>query len=199
MRFRISKLGREFFIPKGSIKVADKLSDAVAYISTNSRGKPRATIFVGKQTKPIADYWYGSDEKRTTAVGQAFESRRKSMAFKAETAAKRKAFVNSYKVGDLFKRSWGYDQTNVNYYEVIEVKGKFVWVREVKQEYVETGFMCGKTGPLVGQFLEKAEPKKCLAQENGIKVSDYGWASYCPGKIIGGVKVYDSAYTSSYA
>lgn len=35
------KMPREFYVPTGATKVAHKLSDAVAYISTNSKGKPR--------------------------------------------------------------------------------------------------------------------------------------------------------------
>jgi hypothetical protein len=37
------------------------------------------------------------------------------------------------KVGDFFYRSWGYDQTNVNYYEVVGISasGKSVKLREV--------------------------------------------------------------------
>lgn len=195
MRF---KFGREYYTPKGATKISDKKSDAVAYISETKTGKPYATVFFGKQAKPVANYSYRSTERRAQHVAQLFADRQASLEFKAKIAAERKAFVNPYKVGDIFKNSWGYDQTNVNYYEAIEVKGKFVTVREISQKAKETGFMSGQTTPLPGAFLTKSEPKRCLAQAHGIKV-EYGWASLVKPQMIGGVPVYGTTYWSSYA
>lgn len=202
MRYAM-KMTREGYVPKGSLKVKDKQSDAVAYIYArrNRAGQvvPCAALFFGKQSKPIWQYQFASEQKRAQRIEEGFASRRAAAARKAGEQAKRKAFVNPYKVGDLFKRSWGYEQTNVNYYEVIEAKGRYVWVREIQQEYVETAFMSGKTGPMVGQFKENSAAKKCLAQEGAVKINDYAWAYFVTPKIVGGVKVYDSAFTSSYA
>jgi hypothetical protein len=43
------------------------------------------------------------------------------------------------KVGDIFSRSWGYDQTNVNYYQVVKVSpsGKTLTFREIGKAYVD--------------------------------------------------------------
>ena len=43
--------------------------------------------------------------------------------------------VNIYgiKVGDVFYSSWGYDQTNVNFFQVVEIKEKMVKIREIAQ------------------------------------------------------------------
>lgn len=49
--------------------------------------------------------------------------------------------VNKYgvKVGDLFYTSWGYEQTNVNFFQVIALKGaSSVLVREVYPEIIES-------------------------------------------------------------
>ena len=35
------------------------------------------------------------------------------------------------RVGDIFEASWGYDQTNVDHYQVVGVTGKSVRIREV--------------------------------------------------------------------
>lgn len=43
------------------------------------------------------------------------------------------------KVGDLFYTSWGYEQTNVNFFQVIELVGKSsVRVREVRPEIIRS-------------------------------------------------------------
>lgn len=37
------------------------------------------------------------------------------------------------KVGDIFFTSWGYDQTNVEFYKVVRCTDKTVWVQETGQ------------------------------------------------------------------
>jgi hypothetical protein len=49
---------------------------------------------------------------------------------------KRKDMVNPYKVGDLLYSSWGYDQTNVDFYQVTKVGDKSVWVKPIAGESV---------------------------------------------------------------
>lgn len=45
------------------------------------------------------------------------------------------------KVGDIFYTSWGYDQTNVEFYKVVRVSKSSVWVQQTGQtrEYSEWG------------------------------------------------------------
>lgn len=38
------------------------------------------------------------------------------------------------KVGDIFYTSWGYDQTNVEFFKVVRVSKSSVWVQETGQE-----------------------------------------------------------------
>jgi hypothetical protein len=91
----------------------------------------------------------------------------------AELAAKRKArceakraalesFGNPYKVGEILYNSWGYDQTNIDFYEVVEVKGRSVMLRPVAGETTETGFMCGHKTPRPGEFC--GEPMRKMIQ-----------------------------------
>lgn len=44
-------------------------------------------------------------------------------------------------VGDFFVESWGYDQTNVDYYQVtrISTSGKTLWMRHVQSGIVKGG------------------------------------------------------------
>jgi hypothetical protein len=195
MRYKPS---RESFIPKkGATKVADKQSDAVAYLYTLENGKPAARVFVGKQAKPVVYSYFRDEARREAAVREAFESRRQSMAFKAELRAKRIAWVPDYTVGEILHTNWGYDQTNVEYFEVVEIKGKHVIVREIGQERTETGFMSGKCAPLRGKYI--GEPLRRLAQETGIKIDDVRTAFRSRSKKMGGIEVHEPLYWSSYA
>lgn len=186
MRFRMT---REMQIPKGAVKIADKQSDCVAYIYSMN-DKPCALMFVGKADKAAWRYRFGDVARRDKAIAETFNRRRERTAAKQEDRAKRKAWVNPYKVGDLFRRSWGYDQTNVDWYEVVAVSGKMVTVREITQERIYTGDMCGKTTPQPGEFKANEPAKRCLAQDGCIKINHYAHAYFVKPEIKAGVPVY---------
>lgn len=63
------------------------------------------------------------------------------------------------KVGDLFSMSWGYDQTNVNYFQVTRVSDSGVWVREIGSQSVPgtQGFMCETVKPAKDRFLDRSQ------------------------------------------
>jgi len=198
------RLPREMQVPKQAIKVADKQSDAVAFVYTNRVGQLCARVFYGKCNKAIIACYFRDAGQREKSIKVAFESRRAYLATKAEQRAKRSAVTNAYKVGDLFKWTWGYDQTNVNYFEVIESKGRYVTVREIKSKAIENGStMTGRCIPLPGKFIEREEAKRCLAGDGSIRVQPWargGRAYYLkPEKMIGTVPVYGSDNFSTYA
>lgn len=64
----------------------------------------------------------------------------------------RRNFKNPFSKGDVLYKSWGYEQTNVDFYQVTETKGKTITIRELQQERTETGFMSGTTIALKDQF-----------------------------------------------
>lgn len=66
----------------------------------------------------------------------------------------RKNFVNPFTKGQILYDSWGYEQTNVNFYEVVELKGKTITVREIAQDRNHNhSFMSGTTMPVKGEFI----------------------------------------------
>lgn len=186
---------REFFIPKGAIKIVDKRSDAVAYLYTTKVGNPGAMTFVGKQAKPLTHFTYRDEGRRAKAVESIFVTRRSTLAAKAERDAKRKAFVHAYKVGDVFRTCWGYDQTNVEYFEIVEVLGKFVMLRELAQARDESGWHRGTCTPLPGSYI--GEPIRRLAQDGRIKIDDVRTAWPVKPEVVAGVPVYGTTSWSA--
>ena len=63
------------------------------------------------------------------------------------------------KIGDIFSFSWGYEQTNVNYFQVVALKGtKQVIIREISYKTVETiGFDSYKVRPCKNIFLKESQ------------------------------------------
>lgn len=117
----------------------------------------------------------------------------------ARRATHTDAWVNHYRVGDVFSTCWGYDQTNREYYQVVEVRGQYLIVRELRQCYRETQSLAGYTSPIVGDFIGK--PARVLARDGGFREPKHRhyWASYEEPMMIDDIKTYPEKYVSSYA
>ena len=61
------------------------------------------------------------------------------------------------KVGDIFVNSWGYDQTNIDYFQVTSKTKKGIKIRAINSEVTETGFMCGKSIPKKNNFVKDSK------------------------------------------
>ena len=88
----------------------------------------------------------------------------------------------SYKVGNILYSSWGYDQTNIDYYQVIEKTAKMVTIQKIASESVETH--CGgayeSVMPTKDNFIGKPIKKKVGAY--GVKLNSYATASHWDGR-----------------
>ncbi|WP_191939686.1 hypothetical protein IFU37_023090 (plasmid) [Pantoea agglomerans] len=89
-------------------------------------------------------------------------------------------------IGDVFASSWGYEQTNVNFYQVVSTHGKkTVTVREIRAATHLSGSMDGYKTPVLDDFIGeclKRQVKVCL-DELAIKIEDFETAyKTAPGK-----------------
>jgi hypothetical protein len=113
--------------------------------------------------KPIANFYYKKEDiefrdKRAAEIVQnhqnVLDRRTKD---KEDKANLRKHFVNPFNVGDIFTDSWGYDQTNVDFFQVIEKKDRSVVLRPIGGKMVDSeGSMSGRTVPVKDSF--RGEP-----------------------------------------
>lgn len=62
---------------------------------------------------------------------------------------------HNIKIGDVFVYSWGYDQTNIEYYQVTATTDKTVTIREIKSGDVENDYMMmtGKSTAIKDTFI----------------------------------------------
>ena len=69
----------------------------------------------------------------------------------------KKRFENPYKVGDILHHSWGYDQTNCDFYQIVEVKKASVVLRKIGTKSVpgSESFMSDSRLPEKDAFIEK--------------------------------------------
>lgn len=190
---------RAHFVPAGAIRVLDRQSSACAYVYTSRSGRPGAIVFQGKAQKPAWHYTFTSELAREQRVGAFFAGVRAVEQRRRDRSTERKAWANPYKPGDIFSTCWGYDQTNREYYQCVEVRGKHLIVREIGAGYVETQWLAGISTPLPGKFI--GEPVRVLAQPGGFREPKHRhhFASYDEPKVIGGVPTYGAQHVSSYA
>jgi hypothetical protein len=83
-------------------------------------------------------------------------------------------------VGDVFVSKWGYDQTNVDFYEVVGVtaSGKSVWLRYLQKtvvdETVGTDFVSPVAGSAAGdKFRKTLQPALSGSFPEWVKVSSF--------------------------
>lgn len=119
---------------------------------------------------------------------------------KAEAAAKRAA-GHKLAVGDVLATCWGYEQTNVEYYQVTQLIGKcMVEIREIGRMVEQTAWLQGDCVPAKDQF--KGEPMRRRVCKDGrsVKIESWGiWARKLETQTVGGVEVFPVSSFSSYA
>jgi hypothetical protein len=136
---------RAAFVPKGSRLVPGPSGGAVYIYETAS--KFYAVAFWGSSVRSLWHYSYRTTEQREKAVVEFHHSLTATATRKQSAKREKDAWTNPAKVGDILYTSWGYDQTNVEFYAVTRVSGTRVWVREIAQDSESTGYMQEKCWP----------------------------------------------------
>ncbi len=126
-----------------------------------------AVVFAGKAQKPLWNYTFRSNEQRQAEIARTVVARRAHLAHVAEQAKERREYMHPYKVGDVFTASWGYDQTNVNAYEVTEVHGKALVLREIGLHSVDGSHVV----PMPGHYC--GDPVRVIVRGPSVKVEDH--------------------------
>lgn len=191
--------------PAESSKVVSKISGAVVYLSKGAKsGRPSAVGYRSAEGKTMAfNYTFKDEARRAEYVAEFFRGCDATVARRAERAAVRKAELakgHNLKMGDVLSGSWGYDQTNTEWYEVTAVIGKrMVEIRELACESETTGFMCGQSVPLPGNYCGEAKRRMVEVGDRVKLHSSCGLRKVEKQKVAGVDAGYRAAYWSSYA
>jgi hypothetical protein len=104
-------------------------------------------------------------------VSQAVVEYRQEM--KTKRALETIAFLKGLKPGTVLYQSWGYDQTNVDFYEVVEVRNSTVWLQEIGCKTVEgsEGRDCDYVMP--DASVKVKEPFKKIVRSPWIAMTSY--------------------------
>lgn len=168
---------RQIYIPKGETVCKIEMKDGSATVYLFSRaGKPYAMGFRGTAGKPEFHYSYRDESRRRESVQRFLDSVKGSQQRRAAVKAEKSAWVNPLKVGEILYTSWGYDQTNTEFYVVTSVSGRRVKVAQIASDGEDTGFMSHSIWPAM-PIRVVGEETTHIAQPSGpsgvyVKISD---------------------------
>jgi hypothetical protein len=131
------------------IKLDDGQSEIVNFIT--SSGAYASAGFAGRSGKSSYCYSFKADAARRDYEAEWIADRMKQVGAKQRAKAER-GLIDVRKevsVGDIFYNSWGWDQTNVDFYQVRRVTSKTIYCVALKHEFEEynASGMCGTVVP----------------------------------------------------
>lgn len=160
-------LSRNMYI-KNAIKVTKPGIDAEVYVNP---GALRAVAFSGKSTKPTWNYRFINKKDMESRIKTFFAGCEQYQEYKAERKAKQveeRQQPHGYQVGDIFYTSWGYDQTNVEFFQVVEVSGSHtIKLREICASYEESS----RKSAIKDHFFGSEVLTRRVVGTHGIKIS----------------------------
>lgn len=202
---RLQFIGADF---RGqAIKVTAKTGEAVAWMWNGINGRFCAVVFLGKSAKPYkgSSFWFPKAERRNQFIAQGFEcaaaAAARREADKKDRAAKR-ATPHALTVGAVLTSSWGYEQTNIDYYEVTKLVGStMVEIRPIAKQSEETLSMQGVCVPCPGQYVGAAKRVRVsdYGERDSVRINSFSSARLEKPVEVGGVKVYKPSNWTAYA
>ncbi len=125
------------FVPKDSRKIEHDLGVCYVEDKVNAKGVPvfSACAYVGTARKSAFYYSYRTAEARDKQVADFFAGLESHQAMLAQRRADRSK-PHTLKVGDIITNSWGYDQTNVDMYQIVKTTKNYVWLQPIASEEV---------------------------------------------------------------
>jgi hypothetical protein len=196
----------ERYIPRGYELIAKDERFGFEVHGQAMLAKHFAICYRGKASKPTWHYSFRTEEALKAKIEETLRQEMDAAERKAKRQADKKAACASHDVkpGDVFRASWGYDQTNIDYYQVVSVSGQMATVRAINCMSEETGFMSGESVPALDHFI--GEPFRVKIQKWDIKSEPYfKVASYAnayrmkPVAMVGNRPVFQSSSWTAYA
>lgn len=183
------KWDRSFFRPRHeTAKQIETDVDAEIWVYQMPHGPGQimhfhVMCFFGKQAKPVANYYYRTEEARTEAINRWIDGRRATHKARAERRADCAAPC-TLQVGDILNTCWGYDQTNREFYQVLSVKGRRVTVHEIEQRTTKaTSHDSWMTEGVKDAFRKDAKPTSHVVTYGSVvKISSCQRATPWDGK-----------------
>lgn len=173
---------RSSFVGEGAER--HEVEGGVYFTRVRAQGGFELVAFAGRAKRPCMNYWYRSREQRDEAARRFTANLAYSAAKKAAEREARKTQGRGLEIGDVLVSCWGYEQTNVDFYEVVALVGtKTVELRPIEQHRTDTGYRTGDAMPARGQYIGEDVIRK-QACEGSVRLSGFQRAYKWNGKPV---------------
>lgn len=129
-----------------------------------------------------------------TAMNENFEIEE---AQKIKEKERLQKFRENLEVGTIFNTNWGYEQTNIEFYQVVSKKGSFCELQEIRSLSKEKGYMQYEVAPSVNSFCGQKIRRKIMNGYIAITSSINAYPLEYK-ELETGTKVYKNLDASSY-
>lgn len=165
-------------LPPNAIKVAAKDSDAIVYLYDHpTKGEPCAAAFGGRRARPDWQYRFRTPEHRETHI------RKHLVACAARANRPKERQKRKLEAGHILQSSWGYEQTNVDWFVVTRLIGKtMVEIQEIGSMDASDGSEAWATGKSLPNPEKKiGAPMRRKVHGTGLSVDRVRYASLWSG------------------
>ncbi len=157
------------YIPKDSRAVEHRLG--ICYVEDKLGGRTHDhTVYTvmayrGNAGKSSFYESYRTPETRDRRVAEFFANLEEHEA-RLDARRAERSKPHDLKVGDIITNSWGYDQTNVDMYQIVKATANYVWLQPIASEMVPSE----GHAPMAGHVRPELPVRQILTRE----VREYG-------------------------
>lgn len=113
--------------PPDAVMIERPELGAVYFTFSTGQGKPCAVAFTGRKSKPAFRHQFGDEEHRARFLTNWLNGLEEKKRLDDEMHAQPHPFKN----GDILYSSWGWEQTNIDWFKVIEVTPSTMIIQEL--------------------------------------------------------------------
>ncbi len=80
-------------------------------------------------------------------------------------------------VGEILLSSWGYEQTNCDFYQIVKVSDKSIWIQEIDVESKLCSYMSCEVRPIKDKFKKESKVIRKTIKDY-IKLNDFQYLDH---------------------
>lgn len=80
-------------------------------------------------------------------------------------------------VGEILSACWGYEQTNCDFFQIVKMTDKSIWLREIETESKPCNYMSYEVKPIKNNFKEDSKVIRKIIKDY-IKLNDFQYLDH---------------------
>lgn len=150
---------RRLFVGANAVRHDAGAGNESCYFTRDTADRWDLIAFRGKAIRPAMHYTFRKPEHRADYIERFTRDAKASAEHRAQERQ-----PHTLKPGDILYTSWGYEQTNVEFYEVRAVRGAVVDLQQLAEDVTDNGALSmqgnktARAGEYVGGLIKGKRP-----------------------------------------